>query len=206
MMLRDSAIALLGFGLVLTAAGVARAATDAAAVGLSDPDTAAVSILESYFFTSRNYVPPVEIPRNVSSAALDASTPEGAALVHFSAMLDGDYARWLSSWDAPSIAFTKKRNAELGRNEKFWTDKWKEVLGRYSAFHLTRRVDTGPHVVIEMTASGSSREDFTLDVPLAKQADGRWRASQEIASDPVFINWRRPGQTTEVMKREPPDL
>ncbi len=93
------------------------------------------------------------------------------------------------------------------RTPSFWTQKWGEYLQGKTA-ELITRVETGPYVIIEYrvvpgSPGSSSTGGFTEKIAL-KAEKGKWAATQELSSDPVFLNWKNPQQKLHFLVRDAP--
>ena len=173
---------------------------------LGSPTLSRVTETEHYYYNVRDYSPPVPVSPSVNEKQANLRTPEEAALAHFSAMLAGNYRAWLDLWDDEARTEMLARNAKRGRDAEYWRKRWQAGLKSYSAFELTRRVDTGPFVIIEFRASKAknSSENLFLDVSLRLVDNKEWRPTQALADDVVANYWRRPDYNLERIGRMPP--
>lgn len=172
-----------------------------AALLLGDPEKGVIMESRSYHFMVRPYNEPIVVPHKENQRARALNTAENAAIVHFNAMIKGDYGLWLSAWDDISKQEMIKDHYATGRDADFWKKWWRKGFLGYNNFHLVRRVDSGEYVIIEMKAEGQGMKDLYLDVPLKKVAPLQWRATDELKKDPVFEHWRKGQYTVNAVAR-----
>lgn len=158
---------------------------------LGDPEKGVITEQKSYVFMVRPYNEPIIVLHKENQRARVMNTAENAAIVHFNAMIKGDYGLWLSAWDDKTKQDLIKKHFASGQNAAFWKKWWRKGFLGYDNFHLVRRVDTGPYVIIEMRAAGHGLKDLYLDVPIKKVAPLQWRATEDLKKDPVFNYWRK---------------
>jgi hypothetical protein len=177
-------------------------------VKLGEPVIESVSEIGVYYFSKRDYIPPISIDPSQISEWKTVNSPESVAYLQISSMLLGDYQGWLATWDEKSRAIIENRNTEKGRDASFWVARWKKGLGVYTKFHLTRRVDMTESVIIEFRASShdNTLEKMFLDIPVIKGKNGMWYVTQSLAKNIVLNQWRRPGYKTESVMSQPPKL
>jgi hypothetical protein len=168
----------------LALGGGAAAAQDFATSG---PERGKFVVEYVYNYVSRHYVRPVQVVP-VDAGAADYSSPERAAIAHFSAMRAGDYDWWLSGWDAASQAQIEARNAELGRTADDWAGIWAKAMKGESVF-LLERVETGPYVFIVYEMRNADGEVTLRSIYACKRVGGEWRATQDLAQDPMFHHY-----------------
>lgn len=160
-----------------------------------------------YFFTVRSYDPPIKITPIHQQAESSYSTPEEAVLSLLSAMLRKDYESWLLSWNETSRKEMQESDRTAKRSPRFWTQKWEENLQGKTA-ELVARVETGQYVIIEyrlvpLKTVAPPTEGFVGKIAL-KAEQGKWLATQELSSDPVFLNWKNPQQKMQFLIRDAP--
>ncbi|MCZ6623297.1 MAG: hypothetical protein O7B35_03525 [Deltaproteobacteria bacterium] len=142
----------------------------------------------------RKYSPPVKVVFVEKQEECSYSSPEEIVIAHLSAMAAVDYEWDVSCWNEES----QKINAAQYRSANITPDhlkeKWKEVF-KGSQFELVTRVDFRGGVVIEykvIRQSNAKPKTFTFQNVAKKQADGKWKLTQELASNPVKNNWHIP--------------
>jgi hypothetical protein len=153
-----------------------------------------IVVEEEFGFAERRYDPPVEFAAIERNAARD-DTPEATTIAMLSAMSRGDVAWFRSLWDAESARLLAEDDKKHGRDDAFWIATWARVL-RDRRIVLTNRIETGDYVLIAyhlmpLQANHKPEDVIRLETPL-KQQDGRWRATQELSSDPVLLYWKTP--------------
>ena len=173
-------------------------------ITLGPPEMDKVTIIQNYYFQVRAYTPPVPVSPSADEDTLSLDTPEGSALAHYTSILRGDYERFLSNWDETSRQGIIKRNTERGRDDEFWKGIWREAFESYTTCALTRRVDSDAFVIIEFRCldAEDERDDLVLDLALKEDANGEWRPTNSLASDPVCLYWRNPETPIETLARE----
>jgi hypothetical protein len=150
-----------------------------------------------YNYTISKYKEPVKISR-----FSDTKTPEfyhraeSVAKAHFASMIAGDYPLWLSLWDSAGKKKILRENAKQRRGEQFWQSIWWRTLGDFDTFHMTRRVDSGYYVIIEMLASDSTGQNkaIKVEVPMLAYNTKRgiiYAVTDKLDDDPVFKYWRK---------------
>src|SRR4051794_5596181 len=75
-------------------------------------------------YSRMDYTPTVVV-QPVPKTADSYKTPEETFLTQFSAMMSGDYDRWISGFDDNAKAVLAKRDQEQHRTPTFWIDRWK---------------------------------------------------------------------------------
>ena len=124
-------------------------------------------------------------------------TPEESLISFFSAIYQGDYDWWLSSW-------TKKSQSELKEefSEDELTENWKSFYeDTYVA--LISRIETGKYVLLYYNAASKDRNKIIQRQTIAfVKEDGRWLATNELSSDPVFLYWQEPKYKAHKVGRE----
>jgi len=172
---------------------------------LGEPQQGTVTEKHLYRYTIRDYSTPIAVPLEVSQRYTKPNSVEQAAISYFSAMLKGDYGLWLSLWDEESrvkmIQNHHKRNQDAG----FWMKWWDRGFSDFDTFYLTKRVDIAEDLfIVEMTASSTIHSRILMvDVPLKKVAPERYLPTQELATSPVFYNWRKKDTVLEKVVYSP---
>jgi hypothetical protein len=160
-----------------------------------------------YFFTVRSYDPPVKVTPIRQQAESSYHTPEEAVLSLLSAMFRKDYEGWFLSWNELSRKEMQESDRTAKRSPSFWIQKWEENLQGKTA-ELVSRVETGQYVIVEyrlvpLKATASPTQGFVGKIAL-KAEQGKWLATQELSSDPVFLNWKNPQQKMQFLIRDVP--
>lgn len=149
-------------------------------------------------FLLRDYAQPIAVPYEENMRELKMTSPEKVAVLHFNAMLKGDYGLWMSLWDDKSKTKLMADHAQTGRDVNFWKKWWRKGFVDFDHFHLTRRVDFENYTIIEMTAfSNSSKKEITLDVPIKRVGPNLYAATEDLREHPIFQNWRQLKSTVE---------
>lgn len=188
------------------AAGQEPPATPTPIFPTSEPQGGQVVEERLYYFTTRDYDPPVRVAP-VARAAAAYDNPEQAAIAQISAMFAGDLDWHRSTWTDESRVMMDERDQRLGRGAEFWQQRWAAALDGKTPY-LTQRVDTGEFVFIvakvvpEGSAPGADPEQEEIELlQVLRSVDGRWLGTQELASDPVLQYWRNPGYRTQRLMR-----
>ncbi len=158
-----------------------------------------------YFFRQIPYQPPVTIEA-AEPAGASHDSPETAMLAQMSAILRGDFEKFRSTWEPEARAMMEKHDRDRGWDREFWLAKWRQVYGG-KRLELTRRIETGPYVLVAYRilpaedAGDHGGEVVETANAFKRQADGRWLATQELASDPVLAYWQTPDYKIRIMAR-----
>lgn len=168
---------------------------------MGEPEKGVIMEQKAYHFMVRPYAEAIHIPSDVNQRALPLNSAENAAIVHFNAMIKGDYGLWLSLWDDKTRREMIKQHYAAGQDASFWRKWWRKGFLGYKKFELVRKVESGEFVIIEMKASASGMKDMYLDVPLRKVAPNQWRTTEALKKDPVFMHWRKRTHTVQTTAR-----
>ena len=122
----------------------------------------------------------LDLVQSESDAKYD--TPEQALVSLFSAIYEGDYSWWLNSW-------TKESKLKLGQeftSEDELTEKWQSFF-KDSYIALISRIETGKYVLLYYNVASKERNKILQrqTISFVKEG-GRWLATNELSSDPVF--------------------
>jgi hypothetical protein len=155
-----------------------------------------------YYYEVSSYTPP--IPVDVTKTA-NASTPEGAAMQLLEAMHSLDFDRWLRLWTPESQELMKSQYKKNGTGPDVFKNGWSKAFSGHSV-SLTKKIETGPYVIIVATLSPVGGAATTPAQPIEmqfvlKQVNGAWMATQELASDPVLNSWKEPNSVTRRVVR-----
>jgi hypothetical protein len=194
------------FSLVFGATTFARAQMSAApAFRTADPVVKRIVVEDEFGFTLRRYDPPVDFKAVDRGTAKD-DTPEATTIALLSAMSRGDVRWFRSLWDAESARLLEADDQAHGRNDASWVAAWERVL-RDHRIVLTNRIETGVYVLIAYDLvplqANYKPEDVLHFETALKQQTGRWLATQELGSDPVFLYWKTPDVRTQRVVRGP---
>jgi hypothetical protein len=153
-----------------------------------------IVVEDEFGFALRTYDPPVDFAA-VDRSAAKADTPEATTMAILSAMSRGDVPWFRSLWDAESANVLAADDKKHGRDDAFWIATWTRLL-RDRRIVLTNRVESGDYVLvaydlIPSQANHKPEDVIHLETPLKLQ-NGRWLATQELASDPVLLYWKTP--------------
>ncbi len=148
----------------------------------------------TYEYYVRKYSPPVKVNFVKKQEECSYSSPEEIVIAHLSAMAAVDYEWDVSCWNEES----QKINAAQYRSANITPDhlkeKWKEVF-KGSQFELVTRVDFRGGVIIEykvIRQPDAKPKTFTFTNVAKKQADSKWKLTQELAANLVNHKWHIP--------------
>ncbi len=183
------------FVLLLSAQHVIAADIQPPLYKTTPPERKKVIEEDVYFFSVMQYDPPAEITPLKKSEMKSYKTPEEAFISQISAMFNRDYNWWIKGWNKGSQKIMKERDSSLKQTPEFWIKKWNEVMKDKKAV-LLYRVESGPFVIIAYSLKSQKAEkgeEESLEGNMVfKNEQGKWLATQEMASDPVLLNWRNP--------------
>jgi hypothetical protein len=110
-------------------------------------------------------------------------------------MSHGDVPWFRSLWDAESARVLEADDRAHGRNDASWVTAWERAL-RDRRIVLTNRIETGAYVLIAYDLvplqANHKPEDVLRAETALKLQNGRWMATQELGSDPVYLYWKTP--------------
>lgn len=153
----------------------------------TEPQEKELTMVSHFKYREQEYDPPVVIRRAVPKSERRQSTPEEAMISRVSAMMAQDYDWWLETWDAESRQLTIENNLAQGRSAEYFLQWWGDTF-RFANVALTRRVETGPYVVITyrlVTPSGLDAGDGIEFPSIFHQVDDRWLATLDLRRDPL---------------------
>ena len=104
-------------------------------------------------------------------------------------MKEGNYAQWLSHWDAESQKMLIKEDAEQKRPSGKWPEIWRNVLAGQRIV-LKSKLETGQYVLLSYSLLGQidNKETFH-SLYVAKQQNGVWVGTQELSKDALRQNY-----------------
>jgi hypothetical protein len=185
---------------------LARAATNMPQPDFSTtkPEVKKVRVENTYYYRLMQYEPLVQI--KLLSRPEDSSykTPEEALISILSAMFAKNYNWWLQGWTQSAISFKKSQNQKENRTADGWVRGWTKLLINKQAI-LTHRAETGNYVIlgyklIDAAHPANTAIDSELDFTFE---NGRWLATNDLASDPVGWGWRTPEKVIQgTVRRE----
>jgi hypothetical protein len=124
----------------------------------------------------------------VDKAKISRKTPEDSFMAHFSAMTHKDYKWWLAGWDEASQKSINQRNKEKNRTEAFWTKAWENAM-KDQVIKVTKRVETGPYVLIVYKMFDKSNKETFNSIYVSKKFGEEWLATEELAEDLMFQHY-----------------
>jgi hypothetical protein len=139
-----------------------------------------------YGYAYSSYTPGVTLPI-LGRAQVKLDTPEDALIALLSATRTGDYEGWLACWDEPARQHFLAAAKDQKQDAAFWQKVWKQFFGTVKEVILVDRVETVGYVILDARMTGA----MALPVPTAfKHVDGKWKATNELGSDPMLMNFR----------------
>lgn len=137
-----------------------------------------------YNFISTTYTPEAQF-KSISKEEASYSSPEEAFIAQFSAMINEDYAWWLSSWNSLSQDEILDRDKKQNRTAESWTKIWKKAMSGQT-IKLIKKIETGPFVFINYKMLDHTGKETFNSLYVCKNDAGKWLATQELASDLMF--------------------
>ena len=137
-----------------------------------------------YNYVIRKYDPAVKF-KPITREKVSYGTPEECFIAHFSAMYAGDYEWWLSGWDKESQELLKEQDKKMNRTPDDWPEIWRKAM-KDDEIKLIERVETGPYVFIVYKMFDQKGIPTFHSMLACRIADGFWKATQELARDPMF--------------------
>ena len=169
------------------------------------PEVKKIIVEDEYGFALRRYDPPVEFTV-IERGAARSDTPEATTIAILSAMSRGDVPWFRSLWDEESASMLAADDKKHGRTDASWIAAWARLLTDRRIV-LTNRIESGDYVLIAydlvpLQANHKPEDIIRLETPLKLQ-NGRWLATQELASDPVLQYWKTPDVRPRRLVRGP---
>jgi hypothetical protein len=173
------------------------------------PKKEKVMVEDLYFFTVKEYLPPVKV-EFVKRSEASYENPEMAAISYISAMALKDFEWARSTWTKESQNILEERDKSLNQTPEFWINIWEKTF-KNKKVELTTRVETGEYVLIgykitpETKISNEPNERTKEDIELVavlRKYEGIWLATQELAKDPVLHYWKTPEVKVQRVIRE----
>jgi hypothetical protein len=137
-------------------------------------------------YQEQSFSPPYRIEA-VDRRAAAYSTPEAAMVSRASAIMTGNLAWWLDSWDdktrAQQVDYFKANAAE----EQKMVTTWKQmfVQGRMEMLH---KITYGKYVILTYrVVNKDTGQGGTLELPtIFHQEKGLWKATNDLRADPLL--------------------
>jgi hypothetical protein len=142
------------------------------------------TVVRYYDYQERQFSPPI-IVKKVPLDKLAFDQVEHAFISRISVMMEGDFDRWLGTWDPRSRSRFLAREKSLGRTSDYWPNWWKDVF-THAHYLLTRRIDAGPYVILTYRMVDANGNDVGqgLEIPaIFKEENGLWFATADLSSD-----------------------
>lgn len=167
------------------------------------PDVKKVILQEQYYFTIMEYQPHVKVKLITKKDQNSFDTPEDAFTSIASAMFAKDYDWFINCWTKSSIAFHEENDKKNNITTDIVKNKWSEWL-KNRAVVLTHRVETGGYIILgyKLIDKDDAHTVGEYDNVFTKE-NGKWRATVDLASDPVHWGWRNPDKVMQGVERKP---
>lgn len=189
--------------LALTALAATGAGAQTASVSelpLSAPTVQKVIVENVYYFAHRKYEPAVPVVYVGADATY--GTPEAATIAAISAMKTKNVSWFRSMWDKPSQQMMADRDKQFNQTPEFWQNAWEKVFAGNRRAVLTDRIDSGDYVIISYSLLAPEPDAKPIELSaILKHQGGRWMLTQDLASDPVLLNWRTPNERMQRIVR-----
>jgi hypothetical protein len=172
-------------------------------VGPPDKKKFTVQFITNY--TRFMLTPPVTI-QQVPKPADTYKTPEELFLTQFSAMLSGDYDRWISGWTDDSKKVMAERDEQMKRSPADWVARWKLALANRQVI-LLERVESGPYVLLVYSLRDTPKpgeaqgKEIIRTIFPTKKVGEKWLQTQELSDDEMFKRYiEQPEGYTQVLR------
>lgn len=168
-----------------------------------------VVVEDVYYFTRRDYVPPVPV-EFVTRAEASHANPEKATIAYISAMAAQDFAWARSTWTEAAQRLLAEHDTRMQQTPEFWTNLWAKTF-KDKRVELHSRIETGGYVfigykIVPATPPAAPASDSAAGVielvAVLTQDHGQWRATQELAYDPVLHYWKAPETKVQRIMRQ----
>jgi hypothetical protein len=150
------------------------------------PEDKVITTIDTIHYEERRFEPELVVEA-IPPGAESYASPEQAFISRLSAMIRGDYDRFMASWDDLSRQLTEANDAERGQTPTLYIETWRSIFDAAKAT-MVRRIDTGDYVVITykyVLPDGTVLVD--IEFPgMFREFDDGWRATQELARDDLL--------------------
>ena len=152
------------------------------------PTEKVLTVLRVYKYGESVFEPSIPISA-ISKARQDYSTPEKAMVSRVSAMMQGDYEWWLSTWEPDSLREVQERNRKMGKGPEQWLQWWRDSF-RFVHFSLVRKIISGNFVFITYRMLSKDGKDLGsgIEFPTVfKKIGEKWLVTGELSGDPLVL-------------------
>lgn len=164
----------------------------------SIPDKRVIIVERIQPYEVREYVPNYEL-QFVAKGRESYSSPEQAAQAYFSSMRNGDYSWSMRTWTSDSAKMNVESDKRAGKSSGAWEAEWKKFYADRLVY-LTHRISYGKYVLLAYeTRPRNGKGTITNNTMAFVKAINGWRATQELASDPMLTHWSSPGARVQVI-------
>lgn len=143
-----------------------------------------------YPFSLIEFKSPIDVQVLQERSRASYSSPEEALSAHFSAMIKGDFDWFKETWTTSAWVSMQEANKKNNRGSEFWLGMWRKSLAE-KHFQLVNWINYGSYVLVEYQLVGKNGKTGSGIVALIKE-QGDWRVTQDLAKDPIFLNWKNP--------------
>ena len=156
---------------------------------------------KTYLFKVAKLAPAIDLTlQGLRSEAIASDFPFRALQKQYLSMREGNYEQFLNTWTPESRVLMEARNAKENRSKDFWIKLWKQNLTGISL--KVKTVITYRHfVMLEYCLVSEGKVETVCDTAAFVSKSEGWQMTQELASEPVLMNWNHPSGRVQV----PPD-
>jgi hypothetical protein len=148
-----------------------------------------------YPFSVVKIVPPERVPISSVVAGGEYKEPVDTLRAHFSAIKALDFDRFMGTWDRQSRDVMLKKDLAAARGSEYWRGRWRAAnVG--TDLLLLNRVEYGRYVIYQYQIDVGGKP-FVDSIALIRE-DGNWKLTQELATDPILLNWNNPTGRVQV--------
>lgn len=165
------------------------------------PEMKKVIVEEAYYFWQMKYDPQVKLKLLTSRSESSYETPEEALIAILSAMYLQDHDWWLHSWTQAAIDFRIAEDKRQNQSPADWRQIWDKLLKDKQAV-LTHRIETSKYVILGYNLVDAANNIVESNLVFTLE-NGKWLATNDLASDPVKWGWRKPEKKMQGTERKP---
>jgi hypothetical protein len=156
-------------------------------------------------YTRLAFTPEVKM-QPVPKSADTYKTPEELFVTQFSAMMSGDYDRWIAGWTDDSKKVMAERDEQMKRTSADWVARWKLALTNRQVV-LLERLESGPYVLLVYSLRDTPKPGETQGKEIirtlfpTKKVGEKWMQTQELSDDEMFKRYiEEPEGYTQVLR------
>ena len=157
--------------------------------GASSVEFKTLIVENVYSYELNKYTPSKQLNLITDRKSASYADPAAALVAHFSAMKAADFDWFLNSWSANSRVEMMVRDKKLNRSSSYWIDLWSN-WGVGDSFELLNWIQYGRYVLIQYQLKSVNGNKKLIVDTVALIKDGQeWKLTQDLANDPILVNW-----------------